>query len=44
VGRIVGMPQMPRRLASGVLTRGLEVELENNQIVFVPWLNLEPTM
>ena len=42
VGRIVEIPSHPRRIESGALQRGVLVELEEREVLFAPWMNVEP--
>jgi hypothetical protein len=42
VGRIAAVSTIPRRLESGALYPGVEVELGGEQTAFVPWMNVEP--
>ncbi len=42
IGRIASVSAIPRRLDSGALYQGVEVELSQEVTVFVPWMNVEP--
>jgi hypothetical protein len=42
VGRIVHICSAPHRVESGEMLEGVEVELENGEQVFAPWMNIEP--
>jgi len=41
IGQVVGVPPQPRRLGSGALVRGAEVDLDSEGRAFVPLENLE---
>ena len=40
-GRIVSLPEVPQRLASGLTVWGAEVDLDSGERVFIPLQNLE---
>lgn len=42
IGRVVALSPLPRRLESGGMYEGVEVELETGETVFLPWMNVEP--
>jgi len=40
-GRVVALPDLPKKLSAGIALRGAKVELAANERVFVPFANLE---